>query len=150
MSEKNIDIVKLKKDTKILVETKECIFDIQIITPKKGLITITGGRRFTSPIKATLVGVYGRRKAEDEDKLLASKQIEKNIGIEIQYNDKDDIPTDFITSPVLSAKVYNTNWGYEMWDTAEKDKQLSQSVEEAKARLRITTPPKDDNENTVS
>jgi hypothetical protein len=37
-----------------------------------------------------------------------------------------------------------------MWDTAEKDKQLSQSVEEAKARLRITTPPKDDNENTVS
>ena len=79
----NIKVNKLKKGQHVLLETKECIFDLEILTPSKGAIKIRGGKRFLEPTKATLVGVFGREMIEDEDKLIHKFEIQQNIGIEI-------------------------------------------------------------------
>ena len=133
----NIKVNKLKKGQHVLLETKECIFDLEILTPSKGAIKIRGGKRFLEPTKATLVGVFGREMIEDEDKLIHKFEIQQNIGIEIQYQDKDNITSDFVTSPVLSAKVYGKDWEYEVWSLEENNKRLAQSLDEARARLRV-------------
>jgi len=139
MAEQNIQLKKLKKGNRILLETKECVFDIEILSPEKAVIMISGGRRFLKPTEAVIIGVFGRRKVDDLDSLLAEKEIEKNIGIEIQYHDKDNITSDFVTSPVVSAKIYGETWGFEMWDANERNAKLEQSLEEARGRLRVST-----------
>lgn len=151
MTEKNIQVHKLKKGNRILLETKECVFDIEIVSPNNGVILISGGRRFLKPTEATLIGVFGRRKVDDLDSLLSEKEIEKNLGIEIQYHDKDNITSDFVTSPIISAKIYGEGWDFEMWDSNEKNAKLDKSLEEARGRLRIATKAakeeQDHNEN---
>jgi hypothetical protein len=142
MNDQNIKINKLKKGNHILLETKECIFDIEIISPEQSTIFITGGRRFKNKTEATLVGVFGRQQPDDEDELLFQHEICKNLGIEIHYNTKEDITSAFVTSPVISARIYGENWEFEMWDSKETEKKLRESVEEARSRLRIK------NENT--
>lgn len=154
--EKNILIRKLKKGNHILLETKECIYDIEIISPEHALISVLGGRRFAKPTKVSLVGAYGRRNIEDDDSILVEKEIEKNVGIELQYNDKDNITVDFVTSPILSAKIYGETWSFEMWESTEQNKKLETSLDEARARVRIKNSPKEENnddnddENTLS
>jgi hypothetical protein len=153
MTEKNIQISKLKKGQHILLETKECVFDIEIVSPEKAVVFISGGRRFAKPTEAIVIGVYGRRNTDDDDILLVEKEIEKHIGLELQYNDKDNITSNFVTSPVLSAKVYGEKWAFEVWDANEKDQKLEKALDEARARLRIKTESKEDtdsNENTLS
>lgn len=149
MSElESIKINKLRKGNKILLETKECVFDLEILSPDKAIVSITGGRRFAKPVEAVIIGVYGRRKPDDDDTLLAEKEIERNIGIELQYNDKDNITSNFVTSPVLSAKVYGTGWSFEVWDENEKNLVLDKALEEARHRLRIKAQTKrEDNES---
>lgn len=147
---KNLIISKLKKGNKILLETKECIFDIEILSPKKSHITICGGRRFIKPTKATIIGVYGKRDVNDEDSLLEKDQIEKNIGLEFQYNDNDNITCNFVTSPILSAKVYGKDWSYEIWDNNDRNSILERSLEEARSRIRINTNTDNNNEGTLS
>ena len=151
MTEKNIHLEKLKKGNRVLLETKECVFDLEILSPENGVVLITGGRRFTKPTIVTIVGAFGRRKIEDEDKLLAERQIERNIGIELQYNNKNEITCDFVTSPIVSGKIYGDNWSFEMWERIEQNKKMEISLEEARARIRLKTEPKENNdENTLS
>lgn len=149
----NIEIQKLKQGNKVLLETKESIFDIEILDPANGLILIEGSRRFAKDKKeAVLVGAYGKRDFLHQDSLVAPFQIEQGLGIEIKYRDKDDISCDFVTSPVLSAKIHGTDaegksWGFEMWDTSERDKNLADSLHAARVRLHkqeTVTPPEED------
>lgn len=140
----NIELIKLKQGNKLLLETRECVFDVELVDPSTGSILIVGGKRFLEPTQATLVGVYGKRNVDDRDTLIASLQIEKSLGIEIKYQDKDGTSSDFVTSPVVSAKVYDKDWAFEMWDTSEKDKRLKASLEEARARVRVQTQSKND------
>ena len=101
------------------------------------------------PKEATLVGVYGRRDFLHQDSLLAPFQIERGLGIEIRYKDNDSISSDFVTSPVLSAKIHGTDdtgkeWGYEAWDSDETDKILAKSLQEARDRVRAQIPTNDE------
>ena len=137
----NIELAKRKQGDKLLLETRECVFDLELVDPTTGSILIVGGKRFIDPTQAILVGVYGRRAIEDNDSLLMPLQIEQNIGIEIKYFDKDGVSSDFVTSPVLSAKIYNDNWSFEAWDTSDRDKKLQNSLNEAKARIRVQNTP---------
>lgn len=147
----NIELAKRKQGDKLLLETRECVFDIELVDPSTGSVLIVGGKRFLEPTQATVVGVYGKRAIEDKDSLFIPLQIEQNIGIEIRYFDKGGVSSDFVTSPVLSAKIYNDEWAFEVWDTTERDKKLQSSLDEAKARIRVqNTPAKsDDNEREL-
>ncbi len=154
MTEQNIHLQKLKRGTKILLETKECVFDIEVLSPDSAIVSIIGGKRFIKPTEVRIIGAFGRRSIEDEDTLLADRQIERNIGLEIQYNDKDNITSDFISSPILSAKLYGDKWSFEMWKDETKDKLLEDHLEEARARTRIKLAHDGEdgtsNENTLS
>jgi hypothetical protein len=134
----NIQVGKLKQGSKILLETKECVFDIEVVDPANGGIIISGGRRFITPTNAKLLGVFGRENNEKNDYLIHPNEIEKNVGIEIIYQDKDRISSDFVTSPIISAKIFGDGWSYEVWEDKEKEKVLAQSLENARAKLRIT------------
>jgi hypothetical protein len=141
----NIKVNKLKQGNKVLLETKESVFDFEILDPENGLIMIEGGRKFTTAKVATLVGVYGRRDFLHQDSLLAPLEIERGQGIEIQYRDSDNIYSDFVTSPVLSARIHGTDaegkeWGFEVWDSSEQDATLAKSLAEARDRLRAQIP----------
>lgn len=145
----NIDVQKLKQGNKVLLETKESVFDFEVLDPANGLIMIEGGRKFTTPKEAVLVGVYGRRDFLHQDSLLAPFQIERGLGIEIKYKDGDEISSDFVTSPVLSAKIHGKDtegkeWGYEVWDSDEQDKTLAKSLQEARDRIRAQIPSNDE------
>lgn len=147
----NIDVQKLKQGNRVLLETKESVFDFEIVDPANGLIVIEGGRKFTTPKEAVLVGVYGRRDFLHQDSLLAPFQIERGIGIELRYKDGDEISSDFVTSPVLSAKIHGKDaegkeWGYEIWDSDEQDKTLAKSLQEARDRIRAQSPTIDEQE----
>lgn len=150
----NIEVNKLKQGTKVLLETKESVFDLEVLDPTNGLILIEGSRRFIKkPREAVLVGVYGKRDFLHNDELLAPFQIERGIGIEIKYNDDDGVSNDFITSPILSAKIHGTNaegkeWGYEVWDSDEQNKILAQSVAAARLRIRSQIPTIEEDEST--
>lgn len=143
----NIELAKRKQGDRLLLETRECIFDLELVDPSTGSVLIVGGKRFIEPTQAMLVGVYGRRAIEDNDTLLLPLQIEQNIGVEIKYFDKDGISSDFVTSPVLSAKVYNDNWAFEAWDTSDKDKKLAASLNEARNRIRVQNTPAKPNDD---
>lgn len=150
----NIKIEKLKYGTKILLETKECVFDIEVIDPANGDIIISGGKRFTKTTTAKLVGAFGRDSNEKVDSLIHPNEIEKNVGVEIIYKDRDNVSCDFVTSPVISAKIFGDGWSYEVWEDKEKEKILSQSLNDARAKLRINIQEEDkdsqSDENTLS
>lgn len=145
----NIQVGKLKQGSKILLETKECVFDIEVVDPANGGIVISGGRRFVKPTNAKLIGVFGRENNEKNDALIHPNEIEKNVGVEIIYQDKDNISSDFVTSPILSAKISGEGWSYEVWEDKEKEKVLAKSLEDARAKLRIKiTEPEDKDTET--
>lgn len=142
----NIDINKLKQGNKVLLETRESVFNFEVLNPENGLILIEGGRKFAKPREAVLVGAYGRRDFLEQDSLLAPFQIERGVGIEIKYKDSDNVSCDFVTSPVLSAKIHGNDaegkeWGYEVWDSDERDKDLAKSLAEARDRVRAQILP---------
>lgn len=141
----NIDLQKLKQGNKVLLETNESVFDFEILDPTNGLILIEGGRKFATAKEAVLVGVYGKRDFLHQDSLLAPFQIERGIGIEIKYHDKDGVSCDFVTSSVLSAKIHGKDaegkeWGYEVWNSDEQNKTLAKSLAEARDRIRSQMP----------
>lgn len=136
MKNANIVVHKLKVGNKILLETKECVFELEVLDPAAGEIRIVGGRRFVNPTNATLIGVFGRRKADDKDMLLVRHEIEKDFGIELKYADAQGRVSDFVTSPVVSARLYGGDWNFEMWEANENELKLSKSLEEARTRVR--------------
>lgn len=148
MEEHKIVIEKLKTDTKILLETKESVFDITVVNPEKKEVIIFGGKRFVKPTTATIIGSFGATEGNNNERLVFPGELRKGFGVEITYMSKDT-EHDFVTSGVLSAKLSGKgtgltdedgnvieNWEYELWDSANKNSVLHDSLEEARKRFK--------------
>jgi hypothetical protein len=123
-----INLNKLKEDTKILLETKESIFEIEVLNPKTGKISIVGGRRFPTHTKAKIVG------SRDEHDNLLKLEIHRNMPLEIEYKE-GTTNNAFVTSTVVSAKLSGVlegkPWEFEVWGKPD----ISAAISEAKKRL---------------
>jgi hypothetical protein len=100
-----IDISKLKRHTKIIVETEETVFEIVVSGPKSRGIFVTGGIAFIRRTKATLDNV-----------------IEKRKSMLFLYSDKNGAPMSFNSSKVVSASVFASDgsWYYDAIEKKDK------------------------------
>ena len=101
----SIDISKLKRNTKIIVETESTVFEMVVTGPKSGSVLVTGGINFIRPTKAKIVSI-----------------IEKRRGIAFIYNNKKGDKESFTTSRVLSATVSSLDGSWHYHVIEKKDK----------------------------
>jgi len=101
----NININKLKRNTIIIVETEETVFEIVVTGPKTGAVAVTGGISFVRRTKAKLTTMIEKRRPMTF--LFRNKQ------------GKDDALT---TSKVLSATVFSSDksWHYDAIEKKDK------------------------------
>jgi hypothetical protein len=122
-----IKLSKLKEGNKVLLETKESIFEVEILNPNTGRIQIVGSRRFPHKTKARIVGSHNDK--GDLTKL----EIHQNAGLEIEYKE-GTVNHQFVTSPVISARVSGEqdgkHWSYEVWEKPD----IRSAVDEARKR----------------
>ena len=99
----SIDIAKLDKDTKILLETKDTIFEIVVISPNDRLVAVNGGIKLVYKTKAKIKQI-----------------IKKGSSVEFWCEGLEDGGR-IKTSPVVSATIYSHDgsWHY---DAIEKEK----------------------------
>lgn len=148
MTEHRIVIGKLKAETKILLETKESVFEIIVTNPDEQEVIIFGGKRFTKPTVATIVGSFGSTDENKNERLVSPGELRKGFGVEIKYISKET-EHDFITSGIISARLSGKgtgtkdeegniieNWEYELWGSANKNDILHDSLEEARKRFK--------------
>lgn len=112
-----ISLDKLKVGNKILLETKESVFDIEIVDPSKGVVNIVGSKRFLYPTEAIIDGAY-------EDSNINKLQIRYNQGLQINYTQKG-VKSEFVTSAVVSALIQgqktvpgleHETWKFDVWE----------------------------------
>ena len=101
----SIDISKLKRNTKLIVETESTVFEIVVTGPKSGSVLVSGGIVFVRPTKARVVSLIQKRRT-----------------IVFMYKNKKGKDDSFTTSHVLSARVscpYNS-WHYDVIEKKDK------------------------------
>jgi len=101
----SIDISKLKRNTKIMVETESTVFEIVATGPKSGSVLVSGGMTFIRPTKAKVVCLIQKRRA-----------------IVFMYKNKKGEHKSFTTSKVLSATVSSSDgsWYYDAIEKKDK------------------------------
>ncbi len=103
----DINISKLHKGSKILLETADTVFEIIINGPRTGTVTVNGGPVFLRPIKAKI----------------KDSSIKKGEGISFYYK-SGKVAKKLKTKRVVSATIYSADnsWHY---DAIEKDDENS-------------------------
>lgn len=108
-----IDLTKQKKDYVIRLETANAVYELVIVNPKDGSVTIVGSKRFAEPTPITIKGsIY--KSADTGDYITKDKQIHKNMKLQI----KDDKNHIVFLDDVFSARIEgpNNSWHYEVWE----------------------------------
>ena len=88
----DIDIKKLEKGTKILVETEGSVYEIIVSSKKTGMVTVSGGEKFLRPVKVKI----------QDSKIGKFKQI-------IFFYKEKNQPKEVRTKRVLSARIYGAD-----------------------------------------
>lgn len=88
----DIDIKKLEKNSKILVETESGVYEIIVSSQKTGTVEVSGGEAFLRPVKAKI----------QDSKIGKFKQIV------FFYKEKNQ-PKEVRTAKVLSARIYGAD-----------------------------------------
>ena len=101
----SIDISKLKRNTKIIVETQSTVFEITVTGPKSGSVMFSGGITFVRPTRAKMVCL-----------------IQKRRPIVFMYTNKKGEDDSFTTSQVLSATIYSADGSWYYHAIEKKDK----------------------------
>lgn len=132
--EHKIDIRKLKSGTMLLIETEKAIYEIKVLNGRRLSVEIQGGNRFLRWTKATLNGSFGERNGSGE-KELKKGCIHWGEGIDLSY-EVNSVTNSVTTSTVITGKVTadDKSWSYDVWEDTKPD--ISQSVHEARSRLR--------------
>jgi len=119
MNDAIIKISELKRNTRILLETEETVFEIVVIGPKGCSVTVLGGSRFLRQTKSMLRGPV-----DGEKETLFSVQIhtggkspcwiEKDKCVQFLYEQNKSERT-LTTSKVISATVFasDNSWKYD-------------------------------------
>tara|TARA_S200000501_G_C20154868_1_gene453181 strand:+ start:151 stop:462 length:312 start_codon:yes stop_codon:yes gene_type:complete len=102
----DIDIKKLEKNTKILVETDNAIYEIIVSSQKTGTVVVTGGASFLRPVKVKVQG----------------SKISKLKKMVFFYKEKNE-PKEVRTSKVLSARIYGADgsWHFDAIENENSD-----------------------------
>lgn len=103
-----IEFSKLKRNTIIIVETDNSVFEILVTGPKGGSVYITGGKSFIRSTKATFLGSIKDGKIVDD-------KIEKGSRMKFFAKNASKEKT-VITSNVMTATVYahDKSWKYDV------------------------------------
>tara|TARA_X000001036_G_C19933167_1_gene502663 strand:+ start:58 stop:378 length:321 start_codon:yes stop_codon:yes gene_type:complete len=103
----SIDISKLKRSTKIIVETEVTVFEIVVTGPKSGSVSVTGGTRFVRPTKAKIVSLVQKRRP-----------------IVFMFKNEQGKDDSLTSTQVLSATVYASDgsWHYDAIEKKDKRK----------------------------
>tara|TARA_B100000287_G_scaffold429338_1_gene482450 strand:+ start:230 stop:544 length:315 start_codon:yes stop_codon:yes gene_type:complete len=101
----SIDISKLKRNTKVIVETESTVFEIVVTGPKSGSVLVSGGIAFVLPTKAKVVSL-----------------IQKRRSIVFMYKNKKGEDDSFTTTHVLSASIYASDGSWYYHAINKKDK----------------------------
>ena len=128
-----IDVIKLKRNSQLLIETVQTIYEITITGPKSCSMSVHGGIRFISPTKTRFQGSipvkwlpapYADSKKSmeqiiSEDELIP-KLIKRNHCLQFFYIDKKGEHT-LVTSPVLSGTIISPDksWKYDAIEREE-------------------------------
>lgn len=93
-----VEIDKLKKNTKILMDTKNTVFEVVVTGPKSRGVRVRGGTFFVRPTKAKITG-----------------RIEKGKPVIFTYPDTSGW-REFITSDIISIRIsaYDDSWHYDI------------------------------------
>ena len=134
--EPHIDVTKLKRNSQLLIETIETVYEITVIGPKSCSMSIHGGIRFIFPTKARFQGSIpikwlttpkqhadakrSYEPATSEEELIPNL-IKRNHSLQFFYKDKEG-EHQLITSPVLSGKIISSDksWKYDAIEREEK------------------------------
>tara|TARA_Y100001949_G_scaffold4770_2_gene3691 strand:+ start:569 stop:949 length:381 start_codon:yes stop_codon:yes gene_type:complete len=117
--EPNINITKLKRNSQLLIETVQTIYEITVTGPKSCSISIHGGIRFILPTKARFQGSISNQ--SDKKDILIEELIIRNHGLQFFYIDEKGEHS-LTTSPVLSGKIISPDksWKYDAIEREEK------------------------------
>ena len=101
----SIDVSKLKRNTKLMVETESTVFEIIVTGPKSGSVLVSGGITFVRPTKAKIVSL-----------------IQKRRSIVFMFKNKNGKEDSFTTTQVLSATVSASDgsWKYDAIENKDK------------------------------
>jgi hypothetical protein len=93
-----IQLEKLKKNTKILMDTEDTVFELTVTGPKSKTVSVHGGTVFIRPTKAII-----------------EEEIEIGKRVKFKYKDKYKWHS-VMTSTIISAKIYASDgsWSYEI------------------------------------
>ena len=94
-----IEIDKTKKNTKILMDTQNTVFEIVVTGPKSLSVMVHGGTFFIRPTKAKI----------------KSGIIKLGETVTFTYKSKEGW-RDFISAKIISARIssYNNSWYYDI------------------------------------
>tara|TARA_Y100000004_G_C8687797_1_gene316150 strand:+ start:145 stop:444 length:300 start_codon:yes stop_codon:yes gene_type:complete len=94
-----IDIHKLKRNCKIIVETVDAVYEIVVSGPKSSSVIVTGGKYFLRPTRCII-----------------SEEIKKNETISFSYKDNNQNLKILKTSEVETATIYasDESWKYDV------------------------------------
>tara|TARA_Y100000310_G_C20372008_1_gene663949 strand:- start:21 stop:401 length:381 start_codon:yes stop_codon:yes gene_type:complete len=117
--EPNIDVTKLKRNSQLLIETVQTIYEITVTGPKSCSMSIHGGIRFIFPTKTRFQGSINNQ--SDGKEILIEDLIIRNHGLQFFYIDEKGEHC-LTTSPVLSGKIISPDksWKYDAIEREEK------------------------------
>ena len=99
-----LDIRNIENGSKLLIETTNAVYDINVIDSQDGIIEISGGHKIEKIATAVLLGAYWKDKRY-------LYEIRKNMTLELFYHDDK-----LRTARVLNIVVYGPDdkWHYDM------------------------------------
>ncbi len=102
-----IDLSKLAKNTKIIVETDSHLFEIKVLDPATGHVEING----TAPqLRQPTVGQYLRSIYVLDARVGIDKWIGRTMQMFLRFRNGD-----FLSGPVVTASVSGPGWSYDVF-----------------------------------
>ena len=115
-----IDVKILKKNTTLLIETSQTIYEIKVINPKDGSMLIHGGLRFIRLTNVKFLGCIDTNKSQSQETNLTDLCICRNKPMMFMYTHEGN-EHNMSTAPVLTARVSGPKggWYYDVIEKAE-------------------------------
>ena len=102
-----IDITRLAKGTKLIVETTQGVFEFSVTNPRHGLVRVFGT---DARLRAGISGQVLESFYDIEGRVAVPNWITKSLRIQITF--KNGV---YPCTPALSARVEGAGWHYEVF-----------------------------------
>jgi len=102
-----IDITKQQAGHRILVETDNSLFDIEVLNPAAKLIKVYGT---TPALRGTVIGQYVKGVYVLDGKVSIDNWIGRTMRMLLHFRNGD-----FLSGPVITATVSGPGWKYDIF-----------------------------------